>query len=95
MGMIVDCFLVKVKATDIFDENYPVIDKKIVLKMALQNINDINHQYAIEIPDDMAMALDHTGRIERFTTNFVTVRCYRIDWDETERIRQSDFKFGD
>jgi len=91
MGMIIDCFLVGVKMTD--DS-----DRKDIIKQALKNTNDNNHQYGIEIPDDMAMILDHTGHIERYYNNInhmVMVRCYKIDWDETERVRQSYFKFGD
>ena len=87
MGMIVDCFLVQVE----FDG----VDRKYTIKQALKNANDNNHQYGIEIPDDMAMALDHTGHIECFNGFTTLVRCYKIDWDETDRLRQSDFKFGD
>lgn len=89
MGMIVDCFLVKVKTFD-------VIDRKHIINQALKNANDNNHQYGVEVPDDIAMVLDHTGHIEHyFNASAAIVRCYKIDWDETERLRQSDFKFGD
>lgn len=88
MGMIVDCFLVEVKMVDGVDRNYTI-------KQALKNTNDNNHQYGIEIPDDMAMALSHTGHIEYFNSYMAMVRCYKIDWDETEKLRQSDFRFGD
>ena len=89
MGMIVDCFLVAVKTDDGVDRNYTI-------KQALKNANDNNHQYGIEIPDDMAMTLDHTGHIEHYyNSHMAMVRCYKIDWDETDRLRQSDFKFGD
>lgn len=89
MGMIVDCFLVAVKTAD-------GADRKDTIKQALKNSNDKNHQYGIEIPDDMAMVLDHTGHIEHYySSHMAMVRCYKIDWDETERLSQSDFKFGD
>ena len=89
MGMIVNCFVVKVITTD-------PEDRKNILKQALKNANDNNHQYGIEIPDDMAMVLDHTGHIEHYYNNHAAiVRCYKIDWDETEKLHQADFKFGD
>lgn len=88
MGMIVDCFLVEVKMTDGVDRNYTI-------KQALKDANDTNHIYGIEVPDDMAMALSHTGHIEYFNSYRAMVRCYKIDWDATEKLHQSDFKFGD
>lgn len=90
MGMIVDCFFVAVEIVDVVDRHY-------IIKQALKNANDNNHQYRIEIPDDMAMILEHTGHIEHYYYNnhMAMVRCYKINWDETERLRQSDFKFGD
>lgn len=90
MGMIVDCFLVNIITDDI-----GTIDRKAIIKCALRNASIINHLYSIEIPDDMAMALDHTGHIERSSPYFTSVRCYMIDWDETEKLQKSDFKFGD
>ena len=89
MGMIVDCYLVEVKMVDGVD------GRGLTIKQALKDANDDNHQYGIEIPDDMAMALSHTGHIEYFNHYKAVVRCYKINWDETEKLRQSQFKFGD
>lgn len=91
MGMIVDCFLVKVP--------YDEYDRNEIIKNGIKGANQKNrlsiYSYGVEIPDDMAMQLDHTGMIEESTPTMALVRCYKIDWDETERLRQSDFRFGD
>lgn len=87
MALVVDCYLVKVP--------YDEYDMDEIIKRGIKGTNDENHVYGVQIPDDMALQLDHTGMIERGTFTEALVRCYKIDWDESERLNASDFKFGD
>lgn len=52
-------------------------------------------QYAVELPDDMALTLNHQGSIDFFGDNTARIRYYLINWEETDKRLAADFKFGD
>lgn len=54
-----------------------------------------HYQYGVEIPDDMAITLNHKGTVDYICKDCIRFRYYLINWHETNKILAADFKFGD
>lgn len=95
--IVVDCIVdeIKINMDDLTrrDTEYDnfvryVIDRSLYLDTGV-------FQYAVELPDDMALTLNNQGSIDFFDNDTARVRYYLINWKETDKRLAADFKFGD
>lgn len=95
--IVVDCIVdeIKVDIDDLTrtDTQYTNFVRFVINRSLYLNTGKF--QYAVELPDDMALTLNHQGNIDFFDNDTARVRYYLINWEETDKRLAADFKFGD
>lgn len=95
--IVVDCITDKIKI-DIDDLTKTDTQYTNFVRFAINRSLSLNtgvFQYAVELPDDMALTLNHQGSIDFFGNDTARIRYYLINWEETDKRLAADFKFGD
>lgn len=91
MGIVVSCHKVKVLFSEDESNNVIIAKALSVSKRALT----ASFKYAVELPEEMANQITHTGTIDHKHDNIAYVTFFLIDWEETDKLQASRFVFGD